>query len=99
MNETACDLGCLLNAQRVYVVVTLPFANGEQREKIYAAERALNEAGIHFDRGSCGTVRDWYWDFSLSGCRVILSKTQPKRTRRLKLPLFKRKGLGNVKKT
>jgi hypothetical protein len=94
MAEKECDLGCLLNAQAVHVVVTIPFATDEQRTKVQAVEQALGEAGIHFDRGTCGTVRDWYWDWSLKGCRVVMSKKQPGRKRRLKLPLFKTQGLG-----
>ncbi len=39
----------------------------EKRQKVYAAELLLREAGIGFDVGSGGGYREWELDWSLSG--------------------------------
>ncbi len=35
--------------------------------KVFKAQRALSEIGIHFDTGYGGGGNDWEWDWSLSG--------------------------------
>ncbi|MGE4358033.1 MAG: hypothetical protein AB7E08_05750 [Candidatus Omnitrophota bacterium] len=39
----------------------------EERQKLYEAEKILNELGIDFDTGMGGGFRDWFLDWSLSG--------------------------------
>lgn len=53
----------------VEVGVHLGPLDDEQREHVLAAQRQLRAAGIGFDTGYdlTSNVRDWEWDWSLSG--------------------------------
>jgi hypothetical protein len=39
----------------------------EQINKLFQAQKLLNEIGITFDTGADGKQRDWEWDWSLKG--------------------------------
>lgn len=56
------------------VLIQLPFATQEQREKIFQIEKLLLEAGVSFDTGSDGITRDWEFDWSLEGAKVFFKK-------------------------
>ncbi len=43
----------------------------EQKDALSEAESALSRAGISFDMGGDGNVRDWEWDWSLNGPMTI----------------------------
>jgi len=72
----------------VYVRIRFP-VKGIALQKIFEAETLLNEAGVHFDTGYGGGIRDWEFDWSLEGAYVEKVKDLPKKADK------KRKG--NVK--
>lgn len=43
----------------------------EQREAIWQAGSLLHDAGLHFDTGFGEGCRDWEFDWSLSGARLV----------------------------
>jgi len=55
------------------LIVNILCPNKEDMEKVFEAEKALSQIGIHFDT-SYGGSRDWQFDYSLSGYHYILNK-------------------------
>ena len=56
--------------------VLIQFCNKtkKQLEHLFRAEKELRKAGVDFDTGyGCG-CRDWEFDWSLKGAKVILKK-------------------------
>jgi len=60
------------------VEVTIEFRNlfSEQLEHLLKAEDELGKAGLQFDRGHSPLwkERDWEFDWSLKGAKVVLKK-------------------------
>jgi len=56
------------------VLIQIPITSEEQLEHIFKAGEELSKAGIKFDTGyGCGN-RDWEFDWSLSGAKVLFKK-------------------------
>ena len=51
------------------ITIHIPFnkMTDEQQEHIWNAEDELHKAGVHFDTGFGSGVRDWKFDWSLTG--------------------------------
>ena len=58
------------------VRIEFPNLTDEQREHLYKAEVQLMKAGVTFDTGTNlqSMVRDWEFDWSLKGARVVFKR-------------------------
>jgi len=60
--------------KEVEVLVKIAIGNSDRLSLLLKAEQAMREAGIKFDIGcGCG-YRDWEFDWSLSGAKVLFKK-------------------------
>lgn len=56
------------------VLIQIPITSKEQLEHLFKAGEELNKAGVTFDTGcGCG-MRDWEFDWSLKGAKVLFKK-------------------------
>jgi len=62
-----CDSGIRFPTGWATLQIDMALMSKEDREKVYQAERLLQEAGITFDTGSGSGYRDWELDWSLTG--------------------------------
>lgn len=64
--------------KEVEVLIQFPNPTEEQMKHLFNAQKELNKAGVSFDTGSGCDGRDWEFDWSLKGARVIFRKFKSK---------------------
>ena len=63
-----------MSMKEVEVLIQFPITSKEQLEHLFKAGEELAKAGVTFDTGVGGGMRDWEFDWSLKGAKVLFKK-------------------------